>query len=135
MNDKRACARQGRVCISALYRFLSIHIYGDMEMAPIYTDTHFKTTSPKCNRGSKSENRLREDASGAEKYDCIHYTDIRSRGIRWTKAPRIEEGVTEASRDRPEHAQGNNKRLTTTDYKGRGFAENTTGRERARSTT
>ena len=83
MNDKRACAGQGRVYIYAIYLFLSIYIYGDMEMEPIYTethfktepihtDTHFKTTSPKSDQDLKTENRLREHAGGGEKYNCIH---------------------------------------------------------------
>ena len=73
-------------------------------MEPIYTDTHFKTTSPKNDRGLRSQNRMRKHAAGAEKNNCIHYTDIRSRGVRWPKAPRIEEGVAAASRDWPAHA-------------------------------
>ena len=34
-----------------------------MEMQPIYTDTYFKTTSPKNDRGLKSESRLGEHAA------------------------------------------------------------------------
>ena len=64
MNLKRACAGQGRAYISAIYLFLLIYIYGDIEMETVYTDTHLKTTSPKNDRGLRSENRLREHAAG-----------------------------------------------------------------------
>ena len=32
-----------------------MYIYGDMEMSPIYTDIHFKTTPPRNDRGLRSE--------------------------------------------------------------------------------
>ena len=101
-----------------MYLFLSICVHDDMEIETVYTDTYLKTTSPKNDRGSRSENSLRGQAAGGENYDCIHYPHIGNRGIRWTKAPRIDEGVAAGSRDWPAHAQGNNKRPTTNDYGG-----------------
>jgi len=62
--NKRTCAGQGRVCISAMYLFLSICVHDDMEIETVYTDTYLKTTSPKNDRGLRSENRLREHAAG-----------------------------------------------------------------------
>ena len=64
MINKRTCAGQGRVCISAMYLFLSICVHDDMEIETVYTDTYLKTTSPKKDPGLRSENRLREHAAG-----------------------------------------------------------------------
>ena len=87
-----------------------------MEMEAIYTDTHFKTTSPKNERGLRSENRLRGHAAGG-RY-MIAY--IVQESVAETDVGRRHRG---SRRGWPAHAQGNIKRLTDTDYGGVGVLE------------
>ena len=128
MIDKRACAGQGRVCISAMCLFLSICVYDDMEIKTVYTDTYLKTTSPKNDRGLRSENRLREHAAGG-RYIFVYM--IRHPHPRHLLAEGTENrgGMAAASRmdratakDLPSLIMG-------------GGAGNAAGRERGRSTT
>ena len=116
MNDKRPCAGQGRAYNSAIHLFLSICIYGDIEIEAIYTDTHFKTTSPKNERGLRSENRLRGHAAGG-RYMIVY---IVQESAAETDVGRRHR---ESRRGWPAHAQGNNKRLSATDYGGVGVLE------------
>ena len=56
--EKGVGAGQENVHIfSTGYGYISIdeYIYGDMEMSPIYTDIHIKTTPSKNDRGVRSE--------------------------------------------------------------------------------
>ena len=130
MIDKRACAGQGRVCISAMYLFLSICVHDDMEIETVYTDTYLKTTSPKNDRGLRSENRLREHAAGG-RYIFVYM--IRHPHPRHLLAEGTENrgGMAAASR-----MHGATTKDLASLIMGVGVgAGNAAGRERARSTT
>ena len=59
---------------------------------------------PEKRQGVEGRKQAPRRRSGGETSFCTHYTDIRSRGIRWPKALRIEEGAAAASQNWPVHA-------------------------------